>query len=220
MSCGLADGLRPREKLLRVGPEGMTDQELVALLLGVGSHGHGDAMTLAGRTLGRFDGLAGLRLADPWELAELRGMGQVKACRIVAAMELARRASAARLAAGPVVTCPKEVFELYGPILGHMEQEVFLVLALDAKNRVRRDFQVAKGTLTSCQVHPREVFRPLIRMSAARCVLVHNHPSGDPTPSREDLELTTRLVQSGELVGIQVLDHVIVASRGYASAMG
>jgi DNA repair protein RadC len=208
---------RPREKLNRLGPCKLASAELLALVLGVGEPRSGSALDLAFRLLTRIGDLPRLQQAGLAELVEIGGIGEAKAARLVAALELGRRACRAGQEIGAILGTSEEVYRCYGPRLGGEAQEHFLALALDARNRVRREVTVARGTLTSCPVHPREVFRPLIREAAASCLLLHNHPSGDAEPSLDDLSLTRRLVRAGALVGIPVVDHLIVTSTGYVS---
>jgi DNA repair protein RadC len=207
---------RPRERLEAVGPEALSDAELVALLLRTGGRG-ADAHAVAARLLERPGGLLGLARAARRDLAAVPGVGPAKQATLRAAFELGRRLAAGRLAPGASLRSPADVFRHFHPTLRDAPHERFLVLLLDGRHRLLRHEMVSQGTLTASLVHPREVFRPALRESAAALLLVHNHPSGDPTPSAEDREVTARLVRAGELLGIPVLDHVVVAERGYAS---
>lgn len=212
----LAPGDGPRERLVALGVEALSEAELIALLLRTGGAGR-DALALAARLLQRHGGLAGLAAAAPAELAGEQGVGPAKSASLVAALELGRRCAARRLRSGDPVRGPADVFRHFHPRLRDARHERFLLVLLDGRHRMLREVVISQGTLTASLVHPREVFRPALREAAAAVVLVHNHPSGDPTPSREDREITTRLAEAGELLGIPVLDHVIVAERGYAS---
>jgi len=207
---------RPRERLLRCGAEGLCDEELVAVVLGTGLPG-GTAGTLAARVLDRAGTLRRLLLRTPSELAELPGVGEARAARLLACAEIGRRVLGEPLRRGRCYRSSRDVFRHYGPRLRDLRVEQFLVILLDGKHRVLREVLVSQGTLTSSPVHPREVFGPAMRHSAAAVVLLHNHPSGDPTPSADDLEVTRRLREVGDLVGIQVLDHVIVGDGSFAS---
>jgi len=207
---------RPRERLEAVGPEALSDAELVALLLRTGGRG-ADAHTVAARLLERPGGLLGLARASRRELAAAPGVGPAKQATLQAAFELGRRLAAGRLAPGACLRGPADVFRHFHPTLRDAPHERFLVLLLDGRHRLIRHEMVSQGTLTASLVHPREVFRPALRESAAALLLVHNHPSGDPTPSAEDREVTARLVRAGDLLGIPVLDHVVVAERGWTS---
>ncbi|MDY0060707.1 MAG: DNA repair protein RadC [Myxococcota bacterium] len=208
---------RPRERLGRLGGEHLSSAELLAVVLGTGQREQGDALSLAHRLLVQFGDLAGLQQARLGELQQVGGIGEVKAARVLAALEAGRRSLRPGLQPGVVLGSSQEVYRHFGPRLAGEAQELFFALALDVRNRLRREILVARGTLTSCPVHPREVFRPLVREAAASCLLVHNHPSGDPEPSSEDVSLTRRLVRAGSLLGIQVLDHLVVTPSGYVS---
>lgn len=209
---------RPREKLLARGPEVLSDAELLALVLRTGEAAAGiSAMDLARSLLRRFGSLRELGRATAAELRTLKGIGPAKAAELLAVAEIARRFGGAALRPGDRFTGSADVFRHYHERLRDRRKEVFLALLLDSKNRVIREVQVSEGSLTASIVHPREVFVPVVRDSAAAVLFVHNHPSGDPTPSREDLEITARLRQAGELMGVRVLDHVIIGCGEYVS---
>ena len=207
---------RPRERLEFLGPEALSDTELMALLLGTGGPGR-DALALAAALLARHDGLLGLARAGPGEALAMPGLGPAKRAALRASFELARRLAAGRWRAGEAIRGPEDVHRHFHPRLRHASREQFLVVLLDGRHRLIRHETVSEGTLTASLVHPREVFRPALRAAAAALILVHNHPSGDPAPSPEDRQVTARLVQAGEILGVRVLDHVIVAERGYTS---
>jgi DNA repair protein RadC len=207
---------RPRERLEALGVAALSDAELLALLLRTGGPG-ADALAVAAGLLAAQGGLLGLARAAGPELARVSGVGPAKAASLRAGLELGRRLAARRLEAGRPIRGPEDVFRHFHSELRHASQERFYVVLLDGRHRVLRHELVSQGTLTASLVHPREVFRPVLRAAAAAVVLVHNHPSGDPTPSREDRDITERLVRAGELLGIPVLDHVVVAERGYRS---
>ncbi len=209
-----ADG--PRERLARLGPEALSDAELVALLLRTGGAGQ-DVLEAADGLLRRCGGLHGLAAAGLRELAHGPDVGPAKAASVGAALELGRRLAARRLQAGDPVRGPADVFQHLHARLRHAPSERFLALLLDGRHRLLREAPISQGTLTASLVHPREVFRPALREGAAALVLVHNHPSGDPRPSPEDREVTRRLVRAGRLLGVPVLDHVVIAERGFAS---
>jgi len=206
----------PRERLDLLGPEALSDAELVALLLRTGERGT-DALGVAETLLARLGGLRGLAGAARGELRSVAGVGPVKGAGLEAALELGRRLATRRLRAGDPVLGPEDVFRHFHARLRDAPHERFLVLLLDGRHRVVREVVTSQGTLTASLVHPREVFRPALREAAAALILVHNHPSGDPAPSREDREVTVRLARAGEILGVPVLDHVIVAERGWAS---
>ena len=207
---------RPRERLEALGPPALSDAELLALLLRTGGPGL-DALAVAGVLLRRHGGLRGLARVGHRELWASPGIGPAKSATLLAALELARRLAARRLRAGAVVRGPADVYRHFYPRLRDATQERFHVVLLDGRHRVMRDEVVSQGTLTASLVHPREVFRPALREAAAAVILVHNHPSGDPTPSQEDRDVTARLEQAGEILGVRVLDHVVVAESGYCS---
>ncbi len=194
----------------------MTVEELLAVLLGTGSRGR-TALALAHDLVTRTGGLAGLSSADPDELTAVPGIGTARAARLSAAFQLGLRAADAQSPEPESIHGAEHVYRRLRGRLAELPQELFIALALDARNAVVAELEVARGTLTGVEVHPRELFRPLIRLAAAAVVVVHNHPSGDPTPSPEDIELTQRLAAVGQLVGIPVLDHVVIARRGYRS---
>lgn len=210
------DGERPRERLAELGAAALTDTELLALLIRTGVGGRG-VCDLARDTLLATEGLRPLACAPVAELEALPGLGPVKAAAVAAAFELGRRVAAHKLERGAALQGPADVHRHFAPRLRDERCEHFLVVLLDGRHRVLGDVAVSRGTLTSSLVHPREVFRPAIRRSAAAILLVHNHPSGDPAPSLEDRRVTVRLCEAGELVGIRVVDHVIVAEGGYHS---
>jgi len=207
---------RPRERLVAHGPGALSDAELLALLLRTGGP-QGDALAAATSLLQAHGGLHGLARAGGFELASVAGIGPAKSASLRACMELSRRLAARRLEPGLAVRGPEDVFAHFHPRLRHASQECFIALLLDGRHRVLREETVSQGTLTASLVHPREVFRPALREAAAALILVHNHPSGDPAPSAEDRDVTRRLVSAGELLGVRIIDHVIVAERGFCS---
>jgi DNA repair protein RadC len=209
---------RPREKLLSTGSATLSDTELLALILRTGHAGTGtSALDLSRQLLNRFGSLRAMVSATATELCEEPGIGPAKAAEILALGELARRFAATPLDPGTCFTSSRQVFAHFHERLRDLKKEVFLTLMLDSKNRVLRELQISEGSLNASIVHPREVFQPVIRESAAAVLFVHNHPSGDPEPSREDLELTNRLSDAGALMGVRVLDHIIIGSGRYIS---
>lgn len=208
---------RPRERLLDRGAATLTDSELLAVLIGSGGAGLGSAVDVGRSLLTRFGDLRSLARASGGEVARVAGLGPARAARVLAALELARRVGQTGRAPGARFRSGHEVYLAFRERLMLEKREVFVGVMLDGKGRPFREWVVSTGSLTASLVHPREVFEPLIRESAAAVLLVHNHPSGDPTPSPEDREITRRLRQVGELVGIRVVDHVVVGEEGYAS---
>ncbi len=209
---------RPRERLLSHGPSALSDAQLIAILLRTGGSGR-SAVDLGMEILQRFESLQRLEEASVAELSSIRGLGKAKIAQIKAAIELARRIPCNTLEQGPAFTAGKDVHAYFSPLLGSLRKEVFCCALLDAKNRLLRTGRVSEGTLTSSLVHPREAFRDAVREAAAAVIFVHNHPSGDPAPSREDITITERLAAAGEMIGIPVLDHVIVTRNGYTSML-
>ena len=210
------DGDRPRERLFQLGPEALTDAELLALLLRTGARG-ASVLETAARLLEDHAGLAGLSRSSALELVGGLGIGPAKAASVFASLEIGRRVAGRRLREGAPIRDPADVFRHFHPKLRAARQECFVVLLLDGRHRLIREELVSRGTLTASLVHPREVFRPALAACAAALILVHNHPSGDPTPSPEDREVTRRLARAGEILGVAVVDHVVVAERGYRS---
>jgi len=207
----------PRERLRGKGAAALGDAELVALLLGTGRAGE-NALESSQRILGVVGGLDRLAAAGLGALTCVPGLGEAKASRILAAIELGLRVVERRSEAPKRAFCRSEdIWETYRARLGALQQEVFLVVGLNNRNEALREEVVAKGTISECVVSPREVFRPMIAEAAARIVALHNHPSGDPAPSPQDVALTRRLVEAGALIGIPLLDHVVIGRRGYAS---
>jgi DNA repair protein RadC len=206
---------RPRERLLERGADALASSELLAVVLGSGVAGR-SAAELGARLLEHAGGLVPLSRAGARELATVHGIGLARATRLAAAFQLGHRAIAEPLP-DPIVRNAFDIYRYLQPRLRGLLQEVFVVVALDARNAVLSDVEIARGSLTGVAVHPREVFRPLIRMAAAGAVVAHNHPSGDPTPSADDLALTRRLRRAGDLLGIPVLDHVVIGAQSYTS---
>jgi DNA repair protein RadC len=224
----------PRERLYRRGVAALADAELLAVLVGPQRVRGGRASTAerslavdraresssvdataAGSAEARFaavGSLADLARASPHELARVAGVGRVHAARLAAAFELGRRAIEVAQHRR-VIQGPADVLALLGPRVTGLRQELFFAIGLDVRHHVLDIVEVARGTATEVGVHPREVFRPLIRAAAVCAVVAHNHPSGDPTPSLDDIELTRRLCAVGKIVGIPVLDHVVIGGN-------
>jgi len=197
-----------RVAILEGRADSLSDASLVALIVAEGSDAVGRAI---------LDGQArpdGLWRASAEDLVSVRGVGPAGAARLLACLELARRASAWSAADRPVVSTPEDVVRLCATQLRGLDREHFWALVLSTKNRLLRMVEVSVGSLNASIVHPRELFKEAVRISAASVVVVHNHPSGDPTPSGADLQLTRRLVRAGEVLGIEVLDHVVIGDGG------
>ncbi len=207
---------RPRERLRQHGPGSLSNPELLAIVLRVGS-GRESAIALATRLLARWGGLAGLARASFGELCAEHGMGEAKAAQVKAALELGRRLLAAAPEERPVVRSPGDVANLLLADMALLEQEHLRVVLLNTRNHVLGVPEVYKGTVNSAQVRVADIFREAVREGCPAIVVVHNHPSGDPEPSREDVEVTRQMVVAGELLGIEVLDHLVLARGGYVS---
>ena len=207
---------RPREKLLSLGPEHLTPSELLAILLRTGSRTQ-TAVDLAKTLINQFGDLHQLSQLDFRKFSQLKGIGVTKAVTLATSFEMARRIAALPTTQKIKVTSPETVFQRYGPALGHLKKEIFMVLLLNSANILLRDLRISEGTLNASLVHPREVFQHAIVEPAASILLVHNHPSGEIQPSREDKNITRRLIESGKLLDIPVLDHIIISSEGYFS---
>ncbi len=210
---------RPREKMLKRGAHALSDAELLALIIRSGDPAtRQSAIDLGRELISRFgDNLRELGSADLGEITAIKGMGLAKASGIKAAFTLASRFQARKLERFDRFTSPRQVFDYFHHEFRDSRKEYFLTLLLDGKNRIIRRVQVSEGSLNQSIVHPREVFSPAVKESAAAVILVHNHPTGDPAPSSEDIAVTRRLREAGEIMGIKVLDHIIVGDGEYVS---
>ena len=213
---GLPGAERPRERLYWNGPEALADAELLALQLGSGTRGR-SAADLAREMLATYGSLAGVAAREAVELARVPGVGPAKAARLAAAFELGRRLRARTPGVRVVLSAPADVYAAFGPLMEDLPREVFRVALLDAQNGLLRDRVISQGTLSASLVHPREVFKPAILESAASVILLHNHPSGDPTPSREDIRLTRQLVECARLLDLRIHDHVVIGRGRFVS---
>jgi DNA repair protein RadC len=208
---------RPRERLQRLGVEALSAQEILAVILGRGISGE-SVMVTAQRLLSQFGGLKGISNASLEELSSIKGIGIAKAAQIKAAVELANRVDGySETTTRPVVKTPEDVAALVKGRLKEKKREYFLAVLLDTINQLIRTAEISIGSLDSSIVHPREVFKEAISASAAAVIFVHNHPSGDTEASEDDISLTKRLAEAGEIVGIDVLDHVIIGGRAFRS---
>lgn len=208
---------RPRERLLAGGAAGLSDAELLALIVGGAARGSGGVVATCRDLLVRVGGLEGLGRCGVAELQQVRGLGPARACALVALGELSRRLRARLPRRGDALTRSEAVFHCVAPRLIGLRHEIFVVLALDAKNRLISLTQIAQGSVTGVEVHPREVFAPLLREQAVAGIVAHNHPSGDPEPSGADRQLTDRLAHGGRLLGIPLLDHLVVGDGCFVS---
>lgn len=209
---------RPREKLLNRGADSLSDAELLALILRTGDAGSGTtAVDMARGLLSRYGSLRELAQAGTTELCRQPGIGPAKAAELQVVFQLARRFSDRSLQPDERYLSSSDAFRHFHERLRDQRKEIFLALLLDSKNRLLREVRISEGSLNASIVHPREVFAPVVRDSAAAVLFVHNHPSGDPTPSREDIEITSRLKEVGDLMGVRVLDHIIIGNGSYVS---
>ncbi len=212
---------RPRERLLKWGADGLSTAELIAIIIKTGSRDK-SALELAREVLMHFSSLKEIEDAAVAEFEDIKGIGSAKISQIKAAFELGRRLLQSDKETGLTPQSFKnsrEVYEYFRPKFYGLKKERFLCALLDAKNRVFKETVVSEGTLTSSLVHPREVFRDAIKEAAASVLFVHNHPSGDPNPSRDDIDITKRLVETGKVIGINVIDHIVISDGTYLSLM-
>jgi len=216
-----AESERPREKLMARGPAALTDAELIALIFGSGTvtkQGSLSAVQLGQALLRAYGTLAGLATRERQQLERVVGVGPAKAVQLLAAFEIGRRAEAQRGQAARVqVTGPADVAAVYGPRLRDLKREVFVVVFLNTAGVITGDHTVSEGGLAASIVEPRAVFQRAVLENAAAVICLHNHPSGNPEPSREDVAVTKQLVEAGKLMGIPVHDHLIIAGTGYTS---
>ena len=212
----LPEGERPRERLLSGGAEQLSDTELLAIIIGGGKRNE-TAVDLARTLLSRFKTFRALSSATIGELRSVGGIGDAKAARIKAALAIARRFATQPLTEGAKLRGSRDLFNHFRERLRDVKKETFWLVLLDQKHRIIRHEQISVGSLSQSLVHPREVFMPAVRESAAAVAFVHNHPSGDPNPSPEDRVITDRLKEAGELLGIKVIDHLIIGGDIYVS---
>jgi len=207
---------RPRERLLQDGPQHLTEAELLGILLGKGTRKK-TAIDLARELLDRYESLPKLFSRSPSELTTVKGIGSAKAAILSAAFELVRRIQSRKDVDRPLFKRSSDVAGHYLPLMRDLRKEVFKVLLLNRANRFIREVFISEGTLDASIVHPRDVFREALLEPAAGIILIHNHPSGNPSPSDEDLRITKQLVEAGRLLGIKVYDHIILAGDSYRS---
>lgn len=207
---------RPRERLLQQGPQHLTEAEFLGILIGKGTRKK-TAIDIARELLDRYESLQKLFSRSPSELTTVKGIGSAKAAILSAAFELVRRIQSRKDADKPSFKRSSDVANYYLPLMRDLRKEVFKVLLLNRANRLIKEVFISEGTLDASIVHPRDVFREAFLEPAAGIILVHNHPSGNPNPSEEDLRITKQLVEAGRLLGIKVYDHIILAGEGYRS---
>jgi len=207
---------RPRERLARVGPQSLSTTELLAIILRTGVGGE-NVINMSTRILAQYGGLAGLARADFAQIEAVKGLGPAKTAQLLAAFELGRRLMLESPEERLQIRSPADAGHLLMPLIGHKEQENFVVLYLDTRNRVTDREILYKGSLNTSLVRVAEVFRGAIRRNSAGIIVAHNHPSGDPTPSPEDIALTRRLVKAGKLLEVDLLDHLVIGQNRYVS---
>lgn len=207
---------RPRERLASLGPQALSNAELIAILLRVGVRGE-SAVAVGQRLLNKFGGLSGLHRAPFEELVDQYGLGEAKASQIKAAIELGRRLTLESPEERPAINSPADAAALVQYEMSALEQEHLRVLLLDRRNRVMDTAEVYKGSVSSSQIRIGEVFKEAVRKNASALVVVHNHPSGDPTPSPDDVAVTRAIVQAGKLLDVEVLDHLVIGQGRWVS---
>ena len=207
---------RPREKMRALGAEALSNAELLAILLRTGSNKE-SAVQLAAKLRSRSGGLRALPELSLEEMEEIKGLGPAKAIQVKAALELGRRLATLPPEEAESITSPQRAAALFMEQLRYKKREHFMILLLNTKNHVISKEEISVGSLNASIVHPREIFKIPLRKSAASVILVHNHPSGDPSPSQEDLEVTRRLVEAGNILGIAVRDHIVIGDGCYFS---
>jgi len=210
------EGERPRERLMKYGAESLSDAQLLAILLRTGDRDK-SAVTMGLSLLDKYKTLSNIDAASFRELEEMKGLGPAKIAQLKAAFELGRRLVREDNGFHSYFASAHAVFSYFASRFRHLKKELFIVLLLDVKNKLIREYKVSEGTLTNSIIHPREAFRQAVKDSAASVIFVHNHPSGDSTPSRDDIAITVRLKEAGTLMGIPVLDHVIIGDNQYTS---
>jgi DNA repair protein RadC len=208
--------LRPRERLFKEGAEALSNAELLAILLRIGNKEE-SAVELATRILSQAGDLKNLASQSFDDFKSVKGVGLAKGAQIIAAIELGKRIAKSNGSSKPIIKSPEDVVQLLMEEMRHLDREYIKAVSLNTKNMVIAVETISVGSLSSSIVHPREVFKNPIKRSAAAIVLVHNHPSGDPSPSKEDLDITRRLAEVGKLLGIDVLDHIIIGDNRWTS---
>jgi len=207
---------RPREKLINLGVDKLSDAELLAIILRAGS-GKITAVDLAKRLLIEYSGLIPLSCVSISELKKLKGIGNTKAVTLVASFEIGKRIASGGDIKKIKLTSPENVAEYFIPSMWNLKKEIFKIVLLDSNNQIIKDVQISEGSLNSSIVHPREVFKPAILESSASIILIHNHPSGSIEPSSDDIEITKKIIETGKIIGINVYDHIIIGGKKFTS---
>jgi DNA repair protein RadC len=209
---------RPRERLAKLGGDALSDAQLLAILIGSGSSGaNKSAVDICRDLLKVFGSLSNLDRASIHELCKVKGIGLAKAAQIKAALEVGKRMASTRAGNTAKMTTSRAFVEYFAPFMKNLRKEVVKVALLDNKLHIIKDFVISEGSVNSSIVHPREVMIPAIKESATKIVLVHNHPSGDPSPSQADIEITHRVSKAGDIIGIKLLDHIIIGGTEFYS---
>ncbi|WP_281658287.1 DNA repair protein RadC [Halobacillus sp. Cin3] len=207
---------RPRERLIQLGPAHLSNQELLAILLGSGTKQE-SVMELSNRLLVHFEGMTLLKDAAIEELTAIKGIGAAKAVQLLAAVELGKRMHKMKPAERYMIRSPEDGADFIMEEMRDLKQEHFICLFLNTKNQVLHRQTIFIGSLNASIVHPREVYKEAVKRSAASIICAHNHPSGDPTPSQEDIQVTQRLKECGKMIGIELLDHIVIGDRTFIS---
>lgn len=207
---------RPRERLLKKGPQSLSDTELLGILISKGTK-EKTAIDLARELLTKYGSLKNLSSRSPAEYSSIKGIAEAKSVIISAAFEIARRVQSQPETTRVIFKRSQDVADYYIPLMKDLKKEVFKVALLNGANKLIKDITVSEGTLNTSVVHPREVFRDALIEATAGVVLIHNHPSGDPTPSEDDIKITCQLVETGKIFGIKVFDHIIIGGNGFKS---
>ncbi|MCX7913709.1 MAG: DNA repair protein RadC [Thermodesulfovibrionales bacterium] len=210
------EGERPTERLLKYGCENLSDAQLLAIILRTG--GDKGVLNLAIELLNRFKTLKEIDASSVKELSAIKGLGKAKIAQIKAAFELGKRLMIESGEDSPTFLSSRNVYSYFAPRFKNVKKEFFIAILLNTKNKLIKEFvKISEGTLTNSLIHPREAFKEAIRESAASVIFVHNHPSGDPSPSAEDIAITNRLKKAGDILGIPVIDHIIIGDGKYIS---
>ena len=212
----MPSGQRPMERLVSCGVGALSNAELLAVVIRCGTKGQ-NVIELATMILNSNRSLRNLACMTHDDLSKVRGMGNVRAAQVIAAIELGRRIMSEDREERTKVSCPEDAVRILMPQMRYLLQEEFWVILLDTRSQVIKIEMISVGILNSSIIHPREVFKEAIKSSAASVILAHNHPSGDPTPSAEDLDVTQRIVEAGRLIGIEVIDHIVIGDNVYTS---
>ncbi len=209
---------RPRERLVRYGADKLSDAQLLGILIGTGDSRTGkNAIDLSRDLLKKFEDFQSIDSASVNELCSVSGVGTAKAAQIKAALELGKRMASKKSGSKQKMNTSRALVDHYAPFLKNLKKEIVKVVLLNPKLHIIKDLTISEGSLNASIVHPREVMIPAIKESAAKIVLIHNHPSGDPTPSQADIEITHRVTKTGEIIGIPLVDHIIIGGMDYYS---